>query len=188
MARKSCLHLSLLPSFYPHVFSRAINRLCVSLRNRDRGGQLQVCTRRAFGVSQRRQPERSSNRQIVKSTSPRQRDTQSGKWRSIIIRACSSERYVNPDLAVPVCERTRETYICIYICLWNRSCIYTHTHTRAPVDGRVYTRTRIVVQALAHEPPYTLKGGYIGFPVTTNLPRHRAIYISVESIAATKNQ
>lgn len=65
--------------------------------------------------------------------------------------------------------------------------MYTRTTTSAP------RRTRIRARAVANGTRagirvYTLKGGYvyiythiciyIGFPVTTNLPRHRAIYIS----------
>lgn len=133
------------------------------------------------GFSRRRRANDPLNRQIVKSTSPRQRDTRSGKWRSIIIRACSSERYVNPDLVPFPCELHKSD-----VYLWNRPYVYTYTLV---LWRGASTHVRIVVQARAHElPVYTLKGGYIGFPVTTNLPRHRAIYISVESIASTKNQ
>jgi len=126
--------------------------------------------------------ERSSNRQIVKSTSwsaTADRDARSGKRRGIIIRACSSKRYVNPDLVVPYkpyksAHRTRADVQ------------HTHAYIRAPADTRVRTSTNRCTSTRARV--YTLKDGYIGFPVTTNLPRHRAIYISVKSIASTKNQ
>lgn len=150
----------------------------MSLRDRDRGGQPQVCTRRALGVSQR---ERSLNRQIVKSTSPRQRDTRSGKWRKhyysrLFFGALRQSRFSRSRAS-----RTRETYRTVHV--------YIHILTHVlPWMGSVYTRTNCCTSTRTRAPVYTLKGGYIGFPVTTNLPRHRAIYISVESIASTKNQ
>lgn len=57
-----------------------------------------------------------------------------------------------------------------------------HTYARAYVAlprtrARPSTRMCAFERLYGHACMYTLKGGYIGFPVTTNLPRHRAIYI-----------
>lgn len=148
----------------------------MSLRDRDRCGQSQVSGIHGLLVTQR---ERSPNRQIVKSTD---RDTRSGKRRGIIIRACSSKRYVNPDLVLPYklyksAPRTRTDV---------QQHVRVHTYMHSRIHASLHTSTNRCTSTRARV--YTLKGGYIGFPVTTNLPRHRAIYISVESIAPTKNQ
>lgn len=82
------------------------------------------------------------------------------------------------------CEQGGETYGTVHV-----QYTYTYIRPRGPVAGEpLYTYTNCCTSTRTWAPVYTLKGGYIGFPVTTNLPRHRAIYISVESIASTKNQ
>lgn len=143
---------------------------------------------RGFSATAARTIVEPSNRQIDESAATWHAERKMAKhyYSRLFFGALRQSRFSRSCVRAYVQERRIYVYIYIGICLWNRSRIYTHTHAHAPVDGRVYTRTRIVVQA--HELPYTLKSGYIGFPVTTNLPRHRAIYISVESIAATKNQ
>lgn len=126
--------------------------MCVATRPRSWRAASSTCTIDGHsGVSRRR---RANDRRIVKSTSPRQRDTRSGKWRSIIIRACSSERYVNPDLVPFSCELHKND-----VYLWNRPQVHIriHVHTR-PLEGRVYTRTNCCTSTRTRAPRVHIKG------------------------------
>lgn len=89
-----------------------------------------------------RRTDKSSNRRVRGNVT---REAENGE--SIIIRACSSERYVNLDLVVPVRavqERPIEPF----------TYIYTYSRTCSRGWG-ASTHVRIVVQARAHELPCT---------------------------------
>lgn len=145
----------------------------MSLQDRNRYGQSQVS--RGLLVTEQ---EWSPNRQIVKSPSGHwytKRKTTGHYYSRLFLEALRQSRFSRPVQAIQ--ERGPYSYG-----RTTRTRTYMHLRIRASLHRSTNrcTSTRVRV--------YTLKGGYIGFPVTTNLPRHRAIYISVKSIAPTKNQ
>jgi len=157
---KSCLNLlyRIFTQLFLAVFSRAINRKRMLLRERDRCGMRAVSSigrARVMGISQC-----ESNREIVKSTrwsATADRDVRSGKRRGhyysrLFLEALRQSRFSRPVQAVQ--ERTRRTlrtradvqhtYAYIRATADTRistheyESLYKHTGTRIHIKGRIY--------------------------------------------------
>lgn len=168
------------------------------MRRGDRGGSLKYPGVDDVFARSRREND-PSDRQIVKSSnrrtgSPRHATRGAENDGALLFALVPRSVTSTPIQSFPPHSGVQERNVPSADVIHTHVCTLTHTYSAHMHDATSRIRASLHTYGLLYKHVqrarvYTLKGGiYIGFPVTTNLPRHRAIYISAESIAPTKNQ